>query len=180
MGRRGLAVQLPDSLSFGSISLPYSAPPAELFPFVHPGGCSGCYSGRPAGEEGIRASSSRLLQPSFCYTQSHGGGGAVIDLSRLNHAVNVSHFHMETTQSVFQSLRPGDWMVSLDLQDAYLQVPVHPSSRCYLQFCVGNSVLQFRALCFGLSTAPQTFTRVMGPDLLDHALLHLQDPAVFG
>ena len=50
-------------------------------------------------------------------------------------------------------------MVSLDLQDAYLQVPVHPSSRHYLRFCVWDSVLQFRALC--LSTAPQVFTRVM-------------------
>ena len=68
---------------------------------------------------------------------------------------------METAQSVLQSLRPGDWMVSLDLQDAYLQVPVHPSSRRYLRFCVRDAVFQFRALCFGLSSAPQVFTRVM-------------------
>ena len=54
-------------------------------------------------------------------------------------------------------------MVSLDLQGAYLQVPVHPSSRHFLRFCVGDSVLQFRALCSGLSTAPQVFTRVMAP-----------------
>ena len=54
-------------------------------------------------------------------------------------------------------------MVSLDLQDAYLQVPVHPSSRCYLRFCVGDMVYQFSALCFGLLTAQQTFTRVMAP-----------------
>ena len=38
---------------------------------------------------------------------------------------------------------------------------MHPSSRHYLRFCVGDSVLQFHALCFGLSTAPQVFTRVM-------------------
>ena len=53
--------------------------------------------------------------------------------------------------------------MSLDLQDAYLQVPVHPSSRRYLRFCVGESVYQFRALCFGLSMAPQVFTRVVAP-----------------
>ena len=90
-----------------------------------------------------------------------GGWQPVIDLSRLNCSVLVSHFHMEMAQSVLQSLRPGDWMVSLDLHDAYLQVPVHPSFRHYLRFCVGVSVLQFRALCFDLSTAPQVFTRVM-------------------
>ena len=63
-----------------------------------------------------------------------GGWCSVIDLSLLNRSVDVSHFHVETSQSVLQSFRPGDWMVSLDLQDAYLQVPVHSSSRCYLRF----------------------------------------------
>ena len=92
-----------------------------------------------------------------------GGWRLVIDLSRLNGWVELPSFHMETVQSVLQSLRPGDWMVSLDLQDAYLQVPIHPASCRYLRFCVGDAVYQFRALCFGLSSAPQVFTRVMAP-----------------
>ena len=92
-----------------------------------------------------------------------GGCRPVIDFSRLNRSVRVSHFHMETQPLVLQSLRPGDWMVSLDLRDAYLQVPVHPESRCYLRFYVGEEVFQFRSLCFGLSTALQAFTRVMAP-----------------
>ena len=70
---------------------------------------------------------------------------------------------METSQSVLQSLRQADWLLSLDLQDAYLQVPVHPTSRRFLRFCVGEAVFQFRSLCFGLSTVPQVFTCVMAP-----------------
>ena len=66
-------------------------------------------------------------------------------------------------QPVLQSLRLEDWLVSLDLQDAYLQVPVHPASCRFLRFCVGESVYQFRSLCFGLSTALQVFTHVMAP-----------------
>ena len=54
-------------------------------------------------------------------------------------------------------------MVSLDLQDAYLQVPVHHDSRRYLCFVVGRRTYQFRVLCFGLTTAPQVFTRIMAP-----------------
>ena len=61
------------------------------------------------------------------------------------------------------SVRSGDWMVSLDLKDAYLQVPMHPESRKFLRFMVGGKVYQFKVLCFGLSTAPQVFTRVMAP-----------------
>ena len=104
-----------------------------------------------------------------------GGWCPVIDLSRLNGWVDVSHLHMETTQTVLQSLRVGDWMVSLDLQDAYLQVPVHPSSRRYLRFCVGESVYQFRTLCFGLLTAPQAFTRVFAPvsSIMHHHGFHI-------
>ena len=108
-------------------------------------------------------SSSGYYSRLFVTPKVTGGWRPVIDLSRLNCSVLVSHFHMETAQLVLQSLRPGDWMVFLDLQDAYLQVPVHPSFRHYLRFCVGDSILQFWALCFGLSTAPQVFTRVMAP-----------------
>ena len=72
-----------------------------------------------------------------------GGWRPVIDLSRLNGWVELSSFCMETVQSVLQSLRPGDWMVSLDLQDAYLQVPVHLASRRYLRFCVGVRCFSF-------------------------------------
>ena len=92
-----------------------------------------------------------------------GGWRPVIDLSCLNRFVQLSHFRMETAQFVLQSIRHGDWMISLDLQDAYLQVPVRPESRRYLRFCLDNEVYQFRVLCFGLSSTPQVFTRVMAP-----------------
>ena len=87
----------------------------------------------------------------------------IIDLSTLNGYVTSSHFHMETPQSVLRSIRPGDWMISLDLQDAYLQVPVHRDSRRYLRFVMQGRAYQFRVLCFGLTTTPQVFTRIMAP-----------------
>ena len=70
---------------------------------------------------------------------------------------------METLQSVLLSVRAGDWMVSLDLKDAYLQVPMHPDSCKLLRFVAFGKVYQFKVLCFGLSTAPQVFTQVMAP-----------------
>ena len=54
-------------------------------------------------------------------------------------------------------------MISLDLQDAYLQVPDHRDSRRYLRFVVQGQTYQFRVLYFGLTTAPQVFTRIMAP-----------------
>ena len=70
----------------------------------------------------------------FLVQKASGSWRPIIDLSTLNGYVTSSHFHMETPQSVLHSIRPGDWMISLDLQDAYLQVPVHRDSRRYLRF----------------------------------------------
>ena len=48
-------------------------------------------------------------------------------------------------------------------KEAYLQVPIHPDSCKFLRFVAFDRVYQFCALCFGISTAPQVFTRVMAP-----------------
>ena len=99
----------------------------------------------------------------FLVQKASGSWRPIIDLSTLNDYIISAHFHMETPWSVLNSIRPGDWMISLDLQDAYLQVPVHRDSRLFLRFVVAGKTYQFRVLCFGLTTAPQVFTRVMAP-----------------
>ena len=48
----------------------------------------------------------------------------------------------------------------MGLKDAYFQIPVHQASRKLLRFLSGGAVYQFKALCFGLSTAPRVFTKV--------------------
>ena len=95
--------------------------------------------------------------------KTSGSWRPVINLSHLNRFVDVSHFQMETIQSVLLSVRQGDWMASIDLKEAYLQVPVHPDSLHFLRFVSKGHVFQFKALCFGLSTAPQVFSGVMAP-----------------
>ena len=99
----------------------------------------------------------------FVVWKTSGSWRPVIDLSHLNRFVDVSHFQMETIQSVLLSVHQGDWMASIDLMEAYLQVQVHPESRPFLRFVSKGHVFQFKALCFGLSTAPQVFSRVMAP-----------------
>ena len=84
----------------------------------------------------------------------------MIDLSHLNEFVQLTRFKMETVASVLLSVREGDFLASLELKDAYFQIPIHPSSRKLLRFTSEGTVYQFRALCFGLSTAPQAFTRI--------------------
>ena len=122
LGGSGPPLRVLGPFTFAAPSL--TCPPSELHPHVHPGDGSCCCCGRPAGEGGYRTSCSfpRLLQPSFWTPKVTGEWRLVIDLSRLNGWVDVSHFHMETAQSVLQSLRPGDWMPTSRFLSTHLLV----------------------------------------------------------
>ncbi|KAJ1209891.1 hypothetical protein NDU88_005263 [Pleurodeles waltl] len=68
---------------------------------------------------------------------------------------------MLTLAQVLCALDPGDWMVALDLQDAYFHIPILPAHRCYLRFVVGHYHFQFTVLPVGRTSAPRVFTKVM-------------------
>ena len=174
----------PGLFRFSKRDIPFlSSPHSELLPVLHQGDSSLCGGSRFTDQGGDRTGVFRawLLQPLICNTEGIGwlaAGHRSFSPQPLRPTISISYG--DITQSVLQSLRPGDWMVSLDLQDAYLQVPVHPDSRRYLRFCIGPHTFQFRALCFGLSSAPQVFTPCHGPDLLHYASPRLPDPPLSG
>ena len=158
----GVSHTLPPASS--SVYRPH--PHAFVCPYFHQRGCSrGSHPGVDCqGCCGACSSSlSSFYSRLFVVWKTSGSWRPVIDLSLLNRFVDISHFRMETIQSVLMSVRQGDWMASIDLRLAYLQVPVHPESRRFLRFVAHGRPYQFKALCFGLSTAPQVFTRVMAP-----------------
>ena len=97
----------------------------------------------------------------FVVWKAMGSWRPVIDISHLKRFVQQTLFKMETKQLVLRAVWRGEWMISIDLKDAYFQVPVHPDSRHFLWFVADGQVYQIKALCFGLSTAPQVFIRVM-------------------
>ena len=84
----------------------------------------------------------------------------LVEKAALNTFIRQTPFKMDTVASVLNAVQENDLLASLDLKDAYFQVPVHPSSRKFLRFVSQGTVYQFKVLCFGLSTAPQVFTRV--------------------
>lgn len=67
---------------------------------------------------------------------------------------------MVTLPSIVLSLDPGDWHAVLNLKDTYF-LAVHQSHRRFLSFVMVNVHYQFRVLPFGLSSAPQVFTKCM-------------------
>ena len=58
----------------------------------------------------------------------------VINLRPLNRFVRTESFRMEGLQIAKNLIQPGDFLMKLDLKDAYYTVPVHKEHRRYLCF----------------------------------------------
>ena len=70
---------------------------------------------------------------------------------------------MEGAKVVRDLIRKDDWMVSIDLKDAYLSVPILQEHRKYLRFVWKGTTYEFQCLPFGLSSAPRVFTKLLKP-----------------
>ena len=65
---------------------------------------------------------------------------------------------METPETIRTSLLKREWVTSVDFKDTYFHIPIQEQSRKYLRFHIQGRTYQFKALPFGLSTAPMEFT----------------------
>ena len=100
----------------------------------------------------------------FLVQKKSGSWRPVIDLKVFNTFLVKPTFKMETPAFIRRSIKPMHWGVSLDLEDAFFHVPIHPNYRKYLRFFFRGQVYQFRAMPFGLATAPQVFTKLMAAE----------------
>ena len=59
-------------------------------------------------------------------------------------------FRMDTAKDIASLLRPGDWMASIDLKDAYFHIPVNRRFRRLLRFGWRGRLYQYLVIPFGL------------------------------
>ena len=72
----------------------------------------------------------------------------ILNLKRLNKFVDYKHFKMESLQNVLELIRPGIYMASIDLKDAFYSVPIHKNHQAYLAFFVEEYLQKFRKYHF--------------------------------
>ena len=110
-----------------------------------------------------QASPRNFLSQIFLVEKKDGGQRPVINLKGLNQFLKAEHFQTEGLHLLPDLLQPQDWMVKMDLKDAYLQVPIHLDYQHLLTFQLEEKIYKFQCLPFGLLTAPRVFTKLLKP-----------------
>ena len=99
----------------------------------------------------------------FMRPKKNGSLRPIIDLSILNRLLVIPSFKMETISRIAKGLLRILWGCKLDIEDAYLHVPMNWVFHKYLAFKIGKRTFVFQYLPFGLSPAPWAFSRVIKP-----------------
>ncbi len=105
----------------------------------------------------------QFISTIFIVPKKTGGFRPVFNLKRLNRFVKSEHFKMESIQMTKQLIQKDNWMISVDLRDAYFMIPIHPEHKKYLRFEWGQDLFEFQVVPFGLKSAPRVFTKIMKP-----------------
>lgn len=79
-------------------------------------------------------SKNQFLSPFFLAEKPAGGVRFILNLKTLNHYLSPPYFQLEDWRTVVQLMTPDSWMTSVDLEDAYLLVPIAQEDRHYLRF----------------------------------------------
>ena len=99
----------------------------------------------------------------FLRPKKDGSFRMILNLKELNNFVTYHHFKMESIHTCTQLMRPGCYMASIDLKDAYYSIPIYKEHQKYLKFLWRDNMYQFTCLAQGLSSAPRLFTKLLKP-----------------
>ena len=97
----------------------------------------------------------------FSVPKASGGSRPIIDLSRLNKFIKAPHFSMTNHNTLQKLITEAVWGASLDLQDAYLHVPIRKNLHKFMAFSHSHQLYFFKVLPFGLNVAPIIFTKIL-------------------
>ncbi|CAD6215479.1 GSCOCG00011218001-RA-CDS, partial [Cotesia congregata] len=76
----------------------------------------------------------QFISPYFLVPKPDGTNRFIFNLKELNEFIDPPHFNLEDIRSALGLISPGDYLGSMDFQDAYLIVPIYPGHRKFLRF----------------------------------------------
>ena len=107
-------------------------------------------------KEGIieRADSSPWVSPILAIRKKTGQLRLCVDLREPNRSVVIDSHPLLHIEEVFHELRGAQMFSTIDLQNAYHQMPLHVESRDLTAFITHEGLFRFTRVPFGLASAP--------------------------
>ncbi|XP_026677382.1 uncharacterized protein LOC113466297 [Diaphorina citri] len=102
-------------------------------------------------------STTGFLSRLFLVPKGNGGTRPVLNLKGLNQFLSPKKFSLINHFRIPSFLQKGDYMISIDLSQAYFHVPIKTTHQRFLALSYNGDVLAMTCLPFGLATAPQAF-----------------------
>lgn len=128
----------------------------------------------------IQPSRSPWSSPLWLVEKRSGEYRVCFDGRKVNSVTVDDSYPMPLIDSILNKLRDAKFLTSIDLKNAFFQIPLDPASRPKTAFAVyGKGLFEFCTMPFGLSNAPKTMARLMdqviGPSLEPFCFCYLDD-----
>ena len=131
----------------------------------------------------IQGSNSDFINALCLVQKTDGTVRVTIDARRLNSMTTQNVYHSEPVQSQINKVNGARWYTLLDLNQAYLQVPLHESCRRFTAFIHRGKQYRFARTPFGLASSGAALARaldkVLGEDMGDYVSLYADDICIF-
>jgi len=99
----------------------------------------------------------------FLHPKKDGTHRTILNLKQFNEFVEYHHFKMNTLETAINMIKPGCYMASVDLKDAYYTVLIAPGHQKFLKFWFDGKYFQNTCLPNGLASVPRVFTKLLKP-----------------
>ena len=109
----------------------------------------------------VKPEPGKFLSNLFLVSKKDGGHRPVINLKFLSSFMPYKHFKMEGMHLIKDLLQEHDFLIKVDLKDAYFGIPLDKSSRKYIRFQWKENLYEFLCLCFDLGPTPLIFTKLL-------------------
>jgi hypothetical protein len=97
----------------------------------------------------------------FLVPKAGGLSRAVVDFRALNKRIAIDSVLLPDVHSAFHWFAKAKYFTTLDLNQAYRQIPLSEASKSLTAFCTDWNLYQYSKVPFGLANREQVLTRLL-------------------